>query len=458
LPQQGLGRGLRLLQPQIDWDGANRGRAATEFPLFMWLIGLFWPVAGLAELWGRVLAAAFSALTAVYLFLLLEDDLGRDIALFAGTLFSFIPLEIFFGRTVQPEALALCATVAALYHWRRALGPKRPWTHWLAATLSAFLAVSHKLPYAYVFAPLGWLAWERLGRAACKDLRSWAALGLAAGGVLAWYAYASAGVYVVPTSSLSQFLNILEYRRLPYYVQFQLLSRFPELAATHAGVLFAGVGAWLLVGRERRMFYAVWFISVLASIVAGGGYTFHHEYTSLPFAPINAAFMAAGLRLLFMRINSLAPAWRPWARCALAALTLSMPVYSLARIRHWYRINHPFLTRAAAVADRVSAPDDLFLCNERAASVFLFYLRRRGWRLAFPDDEPGAREQLEIRIRQGAKFFATEKAGAFRDPATDIARRFYARFPVVWDADGLLIFRLQEQPSSKSRPPLVINS
>lgn len=64
--------GLNFLRPQIDWQGGKAARAATEFPLYMWLVGLLWPLGGLGLLWGRWLSIAFSAAAAVYLFLFLE--------------------------------------------------------------------------------------------------------------------------------------------------------------------------------------------------------------------------------------------------------------------------------------------------------------------------------------------------------------------------------------------------
>src|SRR5579883_1218110 len=56
--------GLNPLRPRIDWAGAgepapSRATAASELPLFMWLMGLLWPILGLGEIWGRVLACAF---------------------------------------------------------------------------------------------------------------------------------------------------------------------------------------------------------------------------------------------------------------------------------------------------------------------------------------------------------------------------------------------------------------
>jgi hypothetical protein len=430
--------GMRFWHPEADWEGPGHDRAATEFPLYMWLIGLCWPLAGLAETWGRILSSAFSALTAVYLFLLAEADFGFAAGLGAGLLFSFIPLEIFFGRTVQPEALALCATAAALYHWRKGLLPERPWIHWAAGALAAFLAIAHKLPYAYLFAPMAWLIYEARGREAWKDLRSWAGLALASLGVFAWYRYASSGVYVVPTQ-LSTVRTILDYGRVGYYIKFQFLSRFPELAATHLGLPLLAAGVFVLRRHPRRIFYAVWFLSIAASLAAYGGYSFFHEYTSLPFALVNAALMGAGLAWLGDRARAAGKIWP----AVLTALVLAMPTYSVLRIKHWYRVNYPFLIGAARAADTVSARDDAFLVNERAPSVFLFYLHRKGWPAAFMDRGPDALRDVPSFIERGARFFATEKSGFFRDRSGVVADHFYSRYPVVWDADGLLIFKLK---------------
>ncbi len=435
--------GLSFLEPRIDWAGAYQGRAATEFPLFMWLAGLLWPLLGLSELWGRLLAAGFSALTAAYLFRFLEEDLGREAAFYAGVLFSCIPLEVYFGRTVQPEALALFATVAAFFHWDRAFRPGRSWGHWLAAVALAFLAVAHKLPYAYLLLPLAHLAWLRLGRPALSDARCLLGLALIPLGVAGWYLYASGGgAYVVPTRP-DEFLKMLDYRRLPYFVQFQAFSRFPELATTYGGLVLLAFGARELVFRRGLAFYAVWFLSVWATLIAGGGYTFHHEYTSLPLAPINAAFMGLGLKLLLGRARASHREIRSWALAGVFLLALAVPVHAALRIRHWYHQSYPFLRGAARAADAVSGRDDLFLANERAASVFLFYLDRRGWAWDLAEAGEARLPEVEEKIAQGARFFATQKAGPFKDEDGVYARWFYSRFPVVYDEGGLLIFKLR---------------
>jgi 4-amino-4-deoxy-L-arabinose transferase-like glycosyltransferase len=434
--------GLNILKPQVDWEGPYRGLAATELPVYMWLVGLLWPLGGLGAVWGRVLSMAFSALTAVYLFRFVEKDAGRKAAFWAATFFSCIPLEIYFGRTIQPEAAALCGTMAALFHWRRAFSDEaRPWD-WPAAVLAAFLAIGMKLPFIFILAPLAFIAWQKLGPKSLLSPKVLAAPLLALGATYAWYRYASTGSFVVPTKS-EDFLFMLEYARLPYFAFFQFSSRFPELAATYGGLVLGWFGARELVVRSGLRLYAVWWTCVALSLLAGGGYTFHHEYTSLPFAPVNAAFMGAGAVFLLERLRSLPGERRRWATAGLALLFLSVPIHATLRIKHWYKQNYSFLSQAAAAADSVSSADDLFLANERAASVFLYYLDRRGWSWDLAETGESSLSKVERRIQDGAKFFATEKAGSFADKNGFFSSWFYSRFPVVYDDDGLLIFKLR---------------
>jgi 4-amino-4-deoxy-L-arabinose transferase-like glycosyltransferase len=428
------------LCPRIDWEGSYDDCSATELPVYMWLTGLLWRVGDLGWLWGRLLSALLSVFTALYLFRLLEGWMETEAAFYAGLLFSFIPLEVYFGRTIQPESTALLCAVAAVFHWRKSLEPRRPWGHWLAAVLFAFVGIGHKLPYIHFLIPLAAMSWLGLRKQAFRDLRTLLAPALILGGVYAWYRHASSGAYVVPTAP-SEFLGLLHYERLAFFVQFQFLSRFPELAATYGGVILGVVGARSLAKRGGDAFsiLAVWFLAIAAHLVAGGDYTFRHEYTSLPFVPVNAAFMGMGL---FALIETARGRKSRWGLAGAGLLALSVPVHAAFRIPHWYTLTHPQLVFAQEAADSVSGPADLFLCNERGSSVFLFFLKRKGW--SWDLSEAGAERisQVEEKVRQGARFYATSKHPLFSDPEGFYAKWFRGRYPVVYDDKGLLIFKL----------------
>ncbi|MBI4371801.1 MAG: glycosyltransferase family 39 protein [Elusimicrobia bacterium] len=429
-----------LLEPRIDWEGPEDRLAATELPVYMWLYGKLWPILGLGESWGRILSAAASALTALFLFFLFDRELGTEAAFLGAGLFSFLPLEVYFGRTVQPEAAALLGGVAALYFWDRALERGRPWGPWLAATFCVFLAVGLKIAYAYLFVPLAGLTWRRLGRASWSDGRTWAAGLLSMAGVAAWYLYASQGVYVVPTHA-GEFLNILEYRRLPYFLQFLVLSRFLELVLTYGGAVLFFFGAREVLLRRRDAFWIAWLGGAFLHIPALGAYGHSHEYTALPLVPVAAGLMGEGLRLLKARASSVPAPRRAWALAGVALLALAVPVHAALRVGHWYRQGFGYLARAREAAAAVSAPGDLFHTGCRAPSVALYYLDRRGWSNELETRTPAdALGLIAARARQGARFLAVEKTGLFADPGGSLWRALRARSAPAWDDGALAIF------------------
>ncbi|MBI4375805.1 MAG: glycosyltransferase family 39 protein [Elusimicrobia bacterium] len=430
--------GLDLLHPKIDWEGDYQGHAATEMPLYMWLMGLLWPFLGLGELWGRWLSIASSALTALYLFKLCERRLGQEPAFYASVFFSCLPLEIYFGRNIQPDAFALLGGIAALYHWDRWLSGAPPW-HWLASVIAVALSIGHKLPHAYILGPLAALVWARMGWRGLLRPGTMLALALSFGGVLAWYRHASTGTFVVPTR-WTEFAILLEYDRLPYNIWHQFSSRFPELSSTYGGLALAAVGARELFWRKPDPLFLSWFASVAGSLIMACGYSYHHEYSSLPFTPVNAALM--GLGLFKLKLAASAPGARRWALAGVAALALSVPAHGFLRIRHWYRNNFPFLAHAGAAADAVSRPTDLFVCNDRTASTYLYYLDRKGWGWDLREAGEASLAQVDSLSRRRARFYMTRKDELFLSRDNPYARHFYGRYPVVYDRDDILIFQL----------------
>ncbi len=434
--------GLHFGTPQIDWEGDYEGKAATEFPLYMWLMGLLWPLAGLAELWGRVLSAGFSALTAIYLFLFLERRLSKEAAFVSSLVFTALPVEVYFGRTVQPEAMALFATMGALYHWDVWLDAPKKKFQWLAATAFAFLAIAHKLPYLYLLAPLAALAWLPPRRRPLWDFWCWGSCLGALAGVFAWYKYASTGVFVVPAHS-GEFLKMLEYEHLPYFTFFLFFSRLPELAATYPGLAIGGWGAYELFKTRKLNFFAFWWLAVAIDQIIGGGYTHWHEYTCLPWAPVNAAFIGVGFCELWIKARGLAAHKRKQAQSLLAAAALSIPIYAAARVGHWYRNGLPYLAGAQAAAAAASQPEDLFVCNERTSSAFLFYLDRKGWAWdATETTFEASRALLDEKIKDGAKYYASSSERLALPNLKAWSDYLRSRFKPVYAKDDLVIFKL----------------
>lgn len=428
-----------LHQPRIDWDGGEDRLAATELPVYMWAYGKLWPVGGFGEKWGRLISAAASLLTALLLFGLFEKEFGRESALWGASIFSLMPVEVYFGRTVQPEATALLALVGSLFLWSRSLDKARPWLQWAGAAFCAFIAVGLKLPYAHLLIPLAGLTWRRLGTKTFLDWRMHAAGLLAMGGVIAWYLYARDGVYVVPTRG-NQYSQLLDYPHLLYFMQFQLLSRIPEVVMTYAGLVFFVVGARLVLWKKRDAFWLCWFFGVVFHLLAMAGYSHSHEYTALPLAPVAAGLIGVGVARLRARAAA-APA-RKLALAGWLLLVAGIPVHAALRIPHWYRQGFEYLAGAARAADAVSSKADLFYTNCQAPSVLLYYLDRRGWSDELDRTPESAEKLIAEHAAKGARFIASEKRGLFAEPDGALWKKFRAKSKPAYDDGTLAIFRL----------------
>lgn len=428
-------------RPRIDWNGPSDQMAATELPAYMWLYGKLWPVGGLGEQWGRLISAFASLVTALLLFGLYESEFGREAALWGAAVFTVIPVEVYFGRTVQPEATALLALIGCLSFWKRALESDRPWGPWAGAAFCAFLAVGLKLPYAHLLAPLAGLTWRKLGKKALSDWRTYAAGLVSMGGVIAWYLWARTGVYVVPTHA-DEYTLLLSYGRLPYFMQFQLLSRWPELVITYGGLIFFFVGFREALVKRRDAFWIAWFGGVALHLFAMSGYSHYHEYTALPLAPVVAGLIGLGVLRLRERAAAQPAARRPAAYAAIAFLLLAIPVHSALRIGHWYKQGFNYLAGAGKAAAAVSAPDDLFFSNCQASSVLLYYLDRRGWSDELDAEPAIADAVLDRAAAKGARFVASEKRGLFAEDGA-MWKRMRAKGKPVWDDGKLVIFPLR---------------
>jgi 4-amino-4-deoxy-L-arabinose transferase-like glycosyltransferase len=436
--------GLPFFHPRINWEGPSGARAATELPMYMYIVGAAWDIFDLGEQWGRLVSIFFSLLTALLLFWFLERWLSERAAFSGALLFSLLPVEVFFGRTVQPEALALCATLGSFCCLDLYLSGKRRILSWLAAALLAAIAIGHKIPYGYMLGVCGMMMLARKGKKAFTDPALWFFIPTALGGVAAWYMYARSGTYVVPTQA-GAFLALLDYSKAPYYIQFQFLSRLPELAVSWPGMGLWAVGLWNLQDQKKdtRLFLWGWLGCVAIYVTLGGAYTHHHDYTALPWALVNAAIMGLGLDRALSWSAGLKGAKKTRARWALAALVLAIPAYTFIRISHWYKTQDDWLPRAGEVVAQMSKPTDLFLCNERAPSFFLYYINRDGWSEAIFEMQYPTLEWVEKYIAQGGRYYLTRALGEFKNPNDPRVKPLLDRFPIVHKDPKFLILDLQ---------------
>ncbi len=140
--------------PQIDWAGASLGYVECEFPLFPYLLGQLYKLFGIHEWIGRSLSILFSVFTIILVIRIGEYLLDPISGWWGGFFFAFLPLNVYYGRTLQAEALLLLLSAISLERlikWKLNGSILNLFTSWSALCLAFLLKV---LPFIWLGIPL----------------------------------------------------------------------------------------------------------------------------------------------------------------------------------------------------------------------------------------------------------------------------------------------------------------
>jgi len=146
--------GTPIWLPQIDWSGASPGYVECEFPLYPYLLGQLYKLIGLHEWLGRGLSVLCSALTIVLIIRIGQLLLDPISAWWGGLFFAVLPLGVYYGRTLQAEALMLLLAVVSIERllvWKQRHSRWALLISWLAFCLACLIKV---LPLIWLGIPL----------------------------------------------------------------------------------------------------------------------------------------------------------------------------------------------------------------------------------------------------------------------------------------------------------------
>ncbi|MFA6888331.1 MAG: glycosyltransferase family 39 protein [Candidatus Woesearchaeota archaeon] len=152
---------LDYFRTETYWIGAQEHGYFTqyEFPLIPWIILSLWGVFGI-KLWAARFVIILFSVASIPLLYLVGKKLTDNtlLILIACLFFTIMPINIFFGRNVQPEAPGLFFILLATYFffcWRESiiLGQKG-YNNFLLFSSSILLAILLKIPNGIGLVPL----------------------------------------------------------------------------------------------------------------------------------------------------------------------------------------------------------------------------------------------------------------------------------------------------------------
>jgi hypothetical protein len=434
--------GMHILEPQIDWGGASAGIVESEFPLYSYLVALIWKAGGVHEATARLLSIVCSLLGVLALYVLVKRLSDARLALVAAGFQALLPLNVYYGRAILPEAAYVPLSIAGLYWFDRHL-ETGSWKSLLGSVAAITLACLLKITNLFLAVPLAYLAVDRRRRLPWLEWRLWLYPAIVLAATLLWYHHAN---WIGRTSRLSFGVwnyGIDKWGRWPLLGQWRFWNGviFQKIVERHLtwpglGLLAVGVATGPRFRADRLCGWWLAGGAVFLLVVSGGNLV--HEYYQLSIVPPLAYFLAKG---------TVAPWRRPRApalRIATVLLLAGVVGFSAHRCWEYYRVYRretvaDQLALAALLQERTGPADRIVLLDEYDPTIF-WLADRRGWHVPPEELVP---PRLDEFTRDGAVCVAGLRVAA-RD---DRQRAMLARFlesagPRVTATERLFFVRL----------------
>ncbi|MDD5555822.1 MAG: glycosyltransferase family 39 protein [bacterium] len=411
------------------------GRGGTtnlpEFPLYSYIVALFYHLTGVNEIWGRIVGILFALWAVILFFQLSRKFFPARLSLLSALLFSLCPLFVFYSRCFMRQGgFSMFLAVGMLYWFTEFVdrGDRRSMA-WAAAAGALALAVNP--PNAYLVIPMAVYLTGRRGPRGFLAPRLWALGGIVAVAVAAWFLYhmhvLNAGQ--LPKTFAPGVATFRNWSSPAYYVQWVDRRFFGALAVflgrcslSPLGVLFAAAGVACLMrekGSGARLFLA--WLAAAFLYAAVDSYPFFvvlHEYYFLAFVPPLALMFARGLDACV----SLIPRFRGSALCrgAVIALVVGLSLRAAAGevLARFYPVNWHLWHFLGTVGR--SVPEGELLFTDCWGPEVLYYSRRYGWwKGRLGKDGAAGRAAVDrmrrLREREGLRYVAFTDIGGEYD-------------------------------------------
>jgi len=395
--------GFSLTGLYANFRGPEKVMMVYEFPLYNFIVGLFFLLLGNNIIWAKLVSLICSIVTLLCLVKLVRRLSGETVALCTGLFFIFSPLGLLMNTSVQPDALGLMFLMLALsklLDW----GEQGSLTDFFFFSLALLLSGLAKYPIMVPYLPVIGLTLlfpqRGLRLPAWREMAVFTAIFLVP--LMFWYLYRFQlnDPAMTPVSeAFSTFLigDLTRFLSWQFYVKPAYV--LGGIICCGAGVLFFLWGLRPLTPREIALVSGIPFYFIVIPTVRDQYYYF---YAALP---IFAFFMGRGVAN-----------FRQWC----AGRRLSQIFYGMITlfalgfvVCTTYVLRHDQVVWAAAQAvKKVSAPSDLIFSlnmHDRGNGIGgnnpeMFYLaQRKGWNIQFHSPEmDDIVRQIEAARRKGA--------------------------------------------------------
>jgi 4-amino-4-deoxy-L-arabinose transferase-like glycosyltransferase len=376
--------GFTPLYPKFDTENSLNEPLApnpkryffAEFPIYNIFVYEGYTKVGhfTIEEWGRIVSIFFSALTVIFLFLLVRMYSSERAAVIAAGVFAFLPYNIYYGRVIMPDPMHICFSVLALYLVSLWVTSSKWWWAILAGVAFA-IAVLTK-PYGLVLLlPIAYLILRKWKLRTFLNPWFYVFAIIALLPLLLWRHHID--MYPEGQFATAWLYNAGDIRFTGAYFRWIFYDRMNRLIFATGGFVLFWLGIIRGNNQKEGLFYYLWLASIFIFfvVIAKGNVT--HDYYQMPLVPIGAIFIGKGVDFLlefgkywYNRVINIAVA---------GALILLMLAFGWYEVRGYFNINHPEIITAGQYVDQHLPKNAKVIAPYDNDPSFLYQTNRIGW-------------------------------------------------------------------------------
>ncbi len=365
--------------PSGVWENPQ-GYRFVEFPIYnVAQAGLFKLFGVLTiEEWGRLVTIFSSLLSSVFLYLIVKKHLNGFAGLFAAFFFTFIPFNIYFGRTVLPDSSTAAAFLGAIYFFDKWIEKDLRFKIYdirFILTL-IFTAASILLkPFAIFFLlPMVYLVYEKYEFSFLKNKKLWIFAILSILPFVLWRIWMLQYPGGIPQSGW--LLNGNNIRFKGAFFHWIFAERIGKLILGYWGLPLLILGILLKLSKESYLFFLSFLVSSLlyVTVIATGNVM--HDYYQILIMPSIAIYLALGVSFLWENKTNI---YRPVSIIILFVSIVFMLSFGWFNVRAFYNIDHPELIRLGSQIDKLIPKNAKVVVPTDGDTTALYFMQRRGW-------------------------------------------------------------------------------
>lgn len=441
--------GENIFYPQIDWRGETDGFVECEFPLYPYLISIFYHLFGLNEMIGRLFSVLSSLFLIFGIYLLVKNIINEKTALAASLIYAILPLNIYFNRTFMPDTLMMTFFIWGIYFFLRWIDFEKISDFILSLVFIALTALL-KLPSLYVGLPLAYLAYKKYGAKTFINFKILIFTFLVFLFVFLWYYHAhqlqtltglSFGIWTPGTNKWFMFDMLVK----PSFYNDLIFKSLAERHLTYAGFILFIWGIFLKRQNKREVMFDFLLIAIVIFFLIVPEGNLSQEYYQLPFNIVASVFISKVIIKYYDKIinfKSVILSGRDKFAFVIIVLCLVLlPILSALRLNNFYKQENTdaVIFEMSEKIKSVSNAKDLIITVSEGNPVFLYNADRKGWVCNASEIN---KNYLEEKKSKGVKFLIADKTFLKDKMNPDIISDLIKHYKVFENNDKFIILYL----------------